>query len=246
MAVVVQPELHGRGADNARGVAVPGAARWWRHVTVSSVNACLPDPGIIDYCAAKAALTNFSKAMSKELGPKGIAREHGEARPGSSTRTARGSEHAACPATFAHRIAASTSIQQSAQVSPIAGRGPRTGGSEPVGDERGRDLLRACPARRPSGNLKDAHFDRRAGLIEVLRRATSSKQANSGRNFCACVNARAIRACPRRQSENPDSSRCARWRPPVLQTQALPAPGRRAPPMRRRPRSQARPDRPRR
>jgi NAD(P)-dependent dehydrogenase (short-subunit alcohol dehydrogenase family) len=41
-------------------------------VTVSSVNAFLPDPGIIDYCAAKAALTNFSKALSKEVGPKGI------------------------------------------------------------------------------------------------------------------------------------------------------------------------------
>jgi NAD(P)-dependent dehydrogenase (short-subunit alcohol dehydrogenase family) len=41
-------------------------------VTVSSVNAFLPDPAIIDYCAAKAALTNFSKALSKELGPKGI------------------------------------------------------------------------------------------------------------------------------------------------------------------------------
>ena len=39
---------------------------------MSSVNAFLPDPGIIDYCAAKAALTNFSKALSKEVGPKGI------------------------------------------------------------------------------------------------------------------------------------------------------------------------------
>jgi NAD(P)-dependent dehydrogenase (short-subunit alcohol dehydrogenase family) len=41
-------------------------------VTVSSVNAFLPDPSIIDYCAAKAALTNFSKALSKEVGPRGI------------------------------------------------------------------------------------------------------------------------------------------------------------------------------
>ena len=41
-------------------------------VTISSVNAFLPDPGIVDYCAAKAALTNFSKALSKEVGPKGI------------------------------------------------------------------------------------------------------------------------------------------------------------------------------
>jgi NAD(P)-dependent dehydrogenase (short-subunit alcohol dehydrogenase family) len=41
-------------------------------VTISSVNAFLPDPGIIDYTASKAALTNFSKALSKEVGPKGI------------------------------------------------------------------------------------------------------------------------------------------------------------------------------
>jgi len=41
-------------------------------VTVSSVNSFLPDPAVIDYCAAKAALTNFSKALSKELGPRGI------------------------------------------------------------------------------------------------------------------------------------------------------------------------------
>ncbi|RVW07898.1 SDR family oxidoreductase [Prescottella agglutinans] len=36
-------------------------------VTVSSVNAFLPDPGVIDYCASKAALTNFCKALSKEV-----------------------------------------------------------------------------------------------------------------------------------------------------------------------------------
>lgn len=41
-------------------------------VTTSSVNAFLPDPSVIDYCAAKAALTNFSKALSKEVGPRGI------------------------------------------------------------------------------------------------------------------------------------------------------------------------------
>jgi NAD(P)-dependent dehydrogenase (short-subunit alcohol dehydrogenase family) len=41
-------------------------------VTVCSVNAFLPDPSVIDYCAAKAALANFSKALSKEVGPLGI------------------------------------------------------------------------------------------------------------------------------------------------------------------------------
>ena len=41
-------------------------------VTISSVNAALPDPGVIDYSAAKAALSNFCKALSKEVGGKGM------------------------------------------------------------------------------------------------------------------------------------------------------------------------------
>lgn len=41
-------------------------------VTISSVNAALPDPLVIDYSAAKGALTNFCKALSKETGPQGV------------------------------------------------------------------------------------------------------------------------------------------------------------------------------
>jgi NAD(P)-dependent dehydrogenase (short-subunit alcohol dehydrogenase family) len=41
-------------------------------VTICSVNASLPDPLVIDYSAAKGALLNFSKALSKEVGPKGV------------------------------------------------------------------------------------------------------------------------------------------------------------------------------
>jgi NAD(P)-dependent dehydrogenase (short-subunit alcohol dehydrogenase family) len=41
-------------------------------VTISSVNAALPDPLVIDYSAAKGALTNFCKALSKEVGPRGV------------------------------------------------------------------------------------------------------------------------------------------------------------------------------
>jgi NAD(P)-dependent dehydrogenase (short-subunit alcohol dehydrogenase family) len=37
-----------------------------------SINATLPDPLVIDYSAAKAALRNLSKALSKEFGPKGV------------------------------------------------------------------------------------------------------------------------------------------------------------------------------
>lgn len=41
-------------------------------VTISSVNAFLPDPLVIDYGAAKAALSNFLKSLSKEVGPRGV------------------------------------------------------------------------------------------------------------------------------------------------------------------------------
>ncbi|WP_448059208.1 oxidoreductase [Cellulomonas hominis] len=41
-------------------------------VTIASVNAFLPDPGVIDYSAAKAALWNLSKSLSKEYGPQGL------------------------------------------------------------------------------------------------------------------------------------------------------------------------------
>jgi NAD(P)-dependent dehydrogenase (short-subunit alcohol dehydrogenase family) len=41
-------------------------------VTISSVNAYLPDPLVLDYSALKAAVTNFSKSLSKQLGPAGV------------------------------------------------------------------------------------------------------------------------------------------------------------------------------
>jgi NAD(P)-dependent dehydrogenase (short-subunit alcohol dehydrogenase family) len=41
-------------------------------VNVGSLNARLPDPAVIDYSAAKAALVNFAKSLSKEFGARGI------------------------------------------------------------------------------------------------------------------------------------------------------------------------------
>ena len=52
------PYLLDRGAGNV--------------ITIASVNAFLPDPGVIDYSAAKAALWNLSKSLSKEYGPRGL------------------------------------------------------------------------------------------------------------------------------------------------------------------------------
>ena len=41
-------------------------------VNISSANAFLPDPAVMDHSAAKAALANFSKSLSKEVGSRGI------------------------------------------------------------------------------------------------------------------------------------------------------------------------------
>jgi NAD(P)-dependent dehydrogenase (short-subunit alcohol dehydrogenase family) len=59
-----------RTTRSALAVMLP--ARRGAIVNVCSVNAELPDPLVIDYGAAKAALLNFSKALSKEVGPEGI------------------------------------------------------------------------------------------------------------------------------------------------------------------------------
>jgi NAD(P)-dependent dehydrogenase (short-subunit alcohol dehydrogenase family) len=41
-------------------------------VSICSVSAVLPDPGVVDHSAAKAALLNFSTSLSKEFGPRGL------------------------------------------------------------------------------------------------------------------------------------------------------------------------------
>jgi NAD(P)-dependent dehydrogenase (short-subunit alcohol dehydrogenase family) len=48
------------------------AARHGTIVNVSSVNSFLADPAVIDYCAAKAALANFTKSLALEVGKNGV------------------------------------------------------------------------------------------------------------------------------------------------------------------------------
>jgi NAD(P)-dependent dehydrogenase (short-subunit alcohol dehydrogenase family) len=52
------PKLIARGGGNV--------------VTIGSVNAFLPDPPVVDYSAAKAAVWNLSKSLSKEFGDRNI------------------------------------------------------------------------------------------------------------------------------------------------------------------------------
>jgi NAD(P)-dependent dehydrogenase (short-subunit alcohol dehydrogenase family) len=78
-------------------------------VNNASVNATLPDPLVIDYGAAKAALANFSKALSKEVGPHGIRVNAVSAGP-VSTGLWLG----------AHGVAASVSAAQNANPNDVA------------------------------------------------------------------------------------------------------------------------------
>ncbi|QFZ21687.1 SDR family NAD(P)-dependent oxidoreductase [Saccharothrix syringae] len=59
-------------AVRATRAALPHLKAGSNIVNVSTVMSFLADPDVYDYTAGKAALSNFSKALSKEVGPKGV------------------------------------------------------------------------------------------------------------------------------------------------------------------------------
>ena len=129
-------------------------------VTVSSVNAFLPDPGIIDYCAAKAALTNFSKALSKEVGPAGIRMN--TVSPGPvETALWLGPDGVAATVAKASGVDAETARQQvvASQGGLVTGRFTRP--------EEVADLVLFLASNR-SGNITGADFVIDGGLIKTL------------------------------------------------------------------------------
>jgi NAD(P)-dependent dehydrogenase (short-subunit alcohol dehydrogenase family) len=129
-------------------------------VTVSSVNSFLPDPAIIDYCASKAALTNFSKALSKEVGPKGI--RVNTVSPGPvETALWLGPEGVAATVAKASGVDADTARKQvvASQGGFATGRFTRP--------EEVADLVLFLASDR-SGNITGADFVIDGGLIKTL------------------------------------------------------------------------------
>ncbi|MER6319433.1 SDR family oxidoreductase [Streptomyces sp. NPDC001581] len=67
--------LHGRfSAVRASRAALPHllADGEGAIVNISSINARMPFPTVVDYSAAKAALTSLTKALSEEFAPRGV------------------------------------------------------------------------------------------------------------------------------------------------------------------------------
>jgi NAD(P)-dependent dehydrogenase (short-subunit alcohol dehydrogenase family) len=126
-------------------------------VTVCSVNAFLPDPLVIEYSAAKAALLNFSKALSKEVGRKGI--RVNSVSPGPvSTALWLGKDGVA--ATVAHAVGG----DPDAIVNQAAGNAATGRFSRP---EEVADLIVLLASDR-AGNVTGADFVIDGGLITTL------------------------------------------------------------------------------
>ena len=102
-------------------------------VTVCSVNSFLPDPGVIDYSAAKAALANFSKSLSKEVGPHGI--RVNTVSPGPVTTGLWLGDHG---------VAAAVAGAQGADAADVVARPGRRGGDRTVHRGRLRSPTSSC------------------------------------------------------------------------------------------------------
>ena len=196
-------------------------------MTVSSINAFLPDPTIIDYCAAKAALTNFSKALSKEVGPLGV--RVNTVSPGPvSTALWLGDDGVAA------RVGRATGADPEA----VARRG-----REPRGDRQVHrpaevaDLVVMLAGDR-AGNVTGADLVIDGGYVDTLAVAVAPGQrlgrlGGSGRTCCPSAAARSAeslmrkgRRCPDRLPSTPPrrgpAPRPRRWRTSAPTETALP------------------------
>ena len=132
-------------------------------VTVGSVNAFLPDPGVIDYSAAKAALTNMSKSLSKEFG--GRIRVNTISPGPVATDLWLGTEGVAATVAQAHGLSPAAVAEQAASQSvtgrftqPERNRGSRAVPGQRTGGQHHRQRLH--DRRRPGHNplAERVHF----------------------------------------------------------------------------------------
>ena len=126
-------------------------------ITISSVNAYLPDPLVIDYSAAKAALTNFCKSLSKEVGPAGI--RVNTISPGPVTTGLWLGDHGVAE-TVAHAAGANAAdIAAQAAAGAVTGRFTRPAEIA--------DLVIVLASDR-TGNVTGADFAIDGGLVQTL------------------------------------------------------------------------------
>jgi NAD(P)-dependent dehydrogenase (short-subunit alcohol dehydrogenase family) len=126
-------------------------------VNVASLNARLPDPAVMDYSAAKAALVSFAKSLSKEFGGRGIRVNNVDPGP-VATDLWLGDDGVAA------RVSR-TSGQSAADVAAAAAAGMVTGRfSRP---EEVADLVVVLAGAR-TGNVTGADFVIDGGMVATL------------------------------------------------------------------------------
>jgi NAD(P)-dependent dehydrogenase (short-subunit alcohol dehydrogenase family) len=129
-------------------------------VTIGSVNAYLPDPFVVDYSAAKAAVWNLSKALSKEFGDRGL--RFNTVSPGPVATPLWLGEHG-----VAATVAAATGVDfETAKANIIASQGGFSTG-EFTQPEQVADLVLLLASDR-AGNVTGADFLIDGGLIKTL------------------------------------------------------------------------------
>jgi NAD(P)-dependent dehydrogenase (short-subunit alcohol dehydrogenase family) len=126
-------------------------------IMIGSVNAYLPDPLVIDYSAAKAALGNFAKSLSKELGPAGI--RVNTVSPGPVETDLWLGEHGVAQLVGKATGRSPSDIAASAAADSVTGRFTRP--------EEVADLVVMLASER-TGNVTGADFTIDGGLVQTV------------------------------------------------------------------------------
>jgi NAD(P)-dependent dehydrogenase (short-subunit alcohol dehydrogenase family) len=133
------------------------AAKQGNIVTTSSVNAFLPDPLVLDYSAAKAALSSFSKSLSKEVAKHNI--RVNSVSPGPVTTALWLSEDGVARTIARETGGNADEVAQQAAADAATGRF--------TAPEEVADLIVFLAGER-AGNITGANFTIDGGLIKTL------------------------------------------------------------------------------